>query len=95
MTRTAFGVGAAALILSTGAIAQAGQAPTAPPNGSLPTGSTMVQAPADSGSGLGSMQSDGSSMASDPATTDRGQSKPHTRHRGAHATAGDSATPPR
>lgn len=86
-------IGAAALVLSTAATAQSGQAPTAPPNGSLPTGATTMQGTADSGSGAGTMQSGNESMASDPATTDRGATKPHARHHSAKSSDGSAAQP--
>ncbi len=72
---------AAALTLSTAAFGQASQAPTSPPNGSTPTGATTMGSPGDSGSGMGTMDMGNQSMASDPATTDKGMTKPHSKHK--------------
>ena len=72
--------GALAVALSTTAFAQAGMAPSSPVNGSTPTGATPMGSPGDSGSGMGTMDAGNQSMAGDPATTDKGMTKPHSKH---------------
>ena len=86
-------IGVTAMALSSAAFAQAGMAPSAPPNGTTPNGATPLGSPGDSGSGMGTMDTGPQSMASDPATTDKGMTKPHSKHRQAKSGGSSSSDP--
>ena len=55
-------------------------APASPPNSSTPTGATTNGGPADSGSGMGSMDNEASNVPMPPTSSDRG-GKPHSKIR--------------
>ena len=72
---------AVALTIPAAGIAQTTMdAPASPPNSSTPTGATTNGGPADSGSGMGSMDHEASNVPNPPSSSDRG-AKPHSKIR--------------